>query len=207
MTEQRPKKLLDQVRDAIRLKHYSIRTEEAYVSWIRRYILFHNKRHPTEMGAPQVEAFLTHLAVKDNVAASTQNQALSALLFLYREVLHQDLGPVDAMRAKHPKRLPTVLTKEETLRLIGCLSGTHQLMAKLIYGSGIRLMECLRLRVKDLEFERRAVIIRDGKGAQDRVTVLPDSLIPLLQEHLQRVKALHEQDLAQGYGAVYLPVG
>ena len=215
MTEQHPEKYLDQactelcrsVRDAIRLKHYSIRTEEAYVSWIRRYILFHNKRHPTEMGAPQVEAFLTHLAVKDNVAASTQNQALSALLFLYREVLHQDLGPVDAMRAKHPKRLPTVLTKEETLRLIGCLSGTHQLMAKLIYGSGIRLMECLRLRVKDLEFERRAVIIRDGKGAQDRVTVLPDSLIPLLQEHLQRVKALHEQDLAQGYGAVYLPVG
>jgi len=205
MTEQRPKKLLDQVRDAIRLKHYSIRTEEAYVNWIKRYILFHNKRHPTEMGAPEVEAFLTHLAVKENVAASTQNQALSALLFLYREVLHQDLGPVDALRAKRPKRLPTVLTKEETLRLIGCLSGAHQLMAKLIYGSGIRLMECLRLRVKDLEFERRAIIVRDGKGAQDRVTVLPDSLIPLLQEHLQRVKALHEQDLAQGFGSVYLP--
>ena len=204
-TEQRPKKLLDQVRDAIRLKHYSIRTEEAYVNWIRRYILFHNKRHPTEIGAPEIEAFLTHLAVKENVAASTQNQALSALLFLYREVLHQDLGPVDALRANRPKRLPTVLTKEETLRLIGCLSGTHQLMAKLIYGSGIRLMECLRLRVKDLEFERRAIIVRDGKGAQDRVTVLPDSLIPPLQEHLQRVKALHEQDLAQGCGSVYLP--
>ena len=203
--EQRPKKLLDQVRDAIRLKHYSYRTEQAYVNWIKRYIFFHGVRHPAEMGAPEVEAFLTHLAVKENVAASTQNQALSALLFLYREVLHQDLGPVDALRAKRPKRLPTVLTKDETLRLIGCLSGTHQLMAKLIYGSGLRLMECLRLRVKDLEFDRRALIVRDGKGAQDRVTVLPDSLIPLLKEHLQRVKALHEQDLAQGYGAVYLP--
>ena len=205
MTEQRPKKLLDQVRDAIRLKHYSIRTEEAYVNWIKRYILFHDKRHPTEMGAPEVEAFLTHLAVKENVAASTQNQALSALLFLYREVLHQDLGAIDALRARRPKRLPTVLTKEETLRLIGCLSGTHQLMAKLIYGSGLRLMECLRLRVKDLDFDHRAIIVRDGKGAEDRMTVLPDSLIPLLQEHLQRVKALHDQDLARGYGAVYLP--
>ena len=199
MMEQHPKKLVDQVRDAIRLKHYSIRTEEAYVNWIERYIFFHGVRHPAEMGAAEVEAFLTHLAVKENVAASTQNQALSALLFLYREVLHQELGPVDALRAKRPKRLPTVLTKEEALRLIGCLSGTHQLMAKLIYGSGIRLMECLRLRVKDLEFERRAIIVRDGKGAQDRVTVLPDSLIPLLQEHLQRVKALHQQVLAQGY--------
>jgi integron integrase len=205
MMEQRPKKLLDQVRDTIRLKHYSIRTEEAYVNWIKRYILFHDKRHPTEMGAPEVEAFLTYLAVKENVAASTQNQALSALLFLYREVLQQDLGPVDALRAKRPKRLPTVLTKDETLRLIGCLSGTHQLMAKLIYGSGIRLMECLRLRVKDLDFDYRTITVHDGKGEQDRVTVLPDSLVPLLQEHLQRVKALHEQDLAQGYGSVYLP--
>ena len=205
MKEQRPKKFLDQVRDALRLKHYSIRTEQAYVGWVKRYIYFHGLRHPSEMGAPEVEAFLTHLAVKENVAASTQNQALSALLFLYREVLYQDMGPVDALRAKRPKRLPTVLTKDETLRLIGCLSGTHQLMAKLIYGSGLRLMECLRLRVKDLEFERRAIIVRDGKGAEDRVTVLPDSLIPLLQEHLQRVKAQHERDLTQGYGAVYLP--
>jgi integron integrase len=203
--EQRPKRLLDQVRDAVRLKHYSIRTEEAYVNWIKRYIVFHNKRHPAEMGAPEIEAFLTHLAVKETVAASTQNQAFSALLFLYREVLHQDLGPIDALRAKRPRRLPTVLTKEETLRLIGCLSGTHQLMAKLLYGGGLRLMDCLRLRVKDLDFERRAIIVRDGKGGQDRVTVLPDSLIPALQEHLQRVKALHERDLARGYGSVYLP--
>ena len=205
MEEHHPMKLLNQVRDAIRVKHYSYRTEQAYVGWIKRYIYFHDERHPSEMGAPEVEAFLTHLVVEGNVAASTQNQALSALLFLYRKVLHQDLGPVDALRAKRPKRLPTVLTKEETLRLIACLTGTHRLMAKLIYGSGMRLMECLRLRVKDLEFERRAIIVRDGKGAQDRVTVLPDRLILLLQEHLQRVKALHEQDLARGYGAVYLP--
>jgi site-specific recombinase XerD len=131
----------------------------------KRYIHFHGVCHPSEMGAPEVEAFLTHLAVKENVAASTQNQALNVLLILYRQVLHQDLGPIDALRAKHPKRLPTVLTKDETLRLIGCLSGTQQLMAKLIYGSGIRLMECLRLRAKDLEFERRAIMVRGAEGA------------------------------------------
>lgn len=161
------------------LKHCSLRTEQAYVGWIKRYIFFHGVRHPAGMGAPEVEAFVTHLVVKENVAASTQNQALNAL-FLYREVLHQNLGPVDAPRAKRPKRLATVLTKEETLRLIACLSGTHQLMAKLIYGRGVRLMECLRLWVKDLEFERRALNVRDGKGAQDRVTGLPDSVIPPL---------------------------
>ena len=158
MEEQRPKKLLDQARDAIRLKHYSIRTEQAYVGWIKRYIYFHGVRHPSEMGTPEVEAFLTYLAVKENVAASTQNQALSALLFLYREVLQQDLGPVDALRAKRPKQLPTVLTKDETLCLIGCLSGTHQLMAKLLYGSGLRLMECLHLRVKDIDFAQPALL-------------------------------------------------
>ena len=141
-----PKKLLDQVRDAIRLKHYSIRTEEAYVNWIKRCIFFHNKRHPKEMGVLEIEAFLTHLAVNERVAASTQNQALSALLFLYREVLQQDLdGPINAIRAKRPKRLPTVLTKEEVHRVIGYLSGTHQLMAKILYGSGLHLMECIRL--------------------------------------------------------------
>ena len=147
--EQRPKKLLDQVRDAIHLKHYSIRTEEAYVGWITRFILFHDKRHPNDMGRAEIEAFLTHLAVDLNVAASTQNQAFSALLFLYRDVLHKDLdGPIDALRASKPKRLPTVLTKEETRRVIECMSGVHQLMAKLLYGSGLRLMECVRLRVK-----------------------------------------------------------
>ncbi len=199
------KKLLDRVRDAIRLKHYSIRTEEAYVNWIKRYIFFHDVRHPAEMGAAEVEAFLTHLAVKENVAASTQNQALSALLFLYREVLHQDLGPIDALRAKKPKRLPTVLTKEEVHRVLGHLSGIHQLMAKLLYGSGLRLMECLRLRVKDLDFAQRAILVRDGKGEKDRVTMLPESLVAPLQDHLRSVKRLHEEDLVRGFGAVYLP--
>jgi len=199
------KKLLDRVRDAIRLKHYSIRTETAYVDWIRRYILFHDKRHPNDMGAPEVEAFLTHLAVHEHVAASTQNQAYSALLFLYREVLHQDLGPINALRAQKPKRLPTVLTKDEVQRVLSHLSGTHQLMARLLYGSGLRLMECLRLRVKDLDFDYHTITVRDGKGEKDRVTILPESLIAPLQEHLQHVRRLHQEDLAQGYGAVYLP--
>ncbi|HEY76062.1 MAG TPA: integron integrase [Thermoflexia bacterium] len=205
-TSKRPKKLLDQVRDAIRRKHYSIRTEEAYVSWIKRFILFHNKRHPREMGAPEIEAFLTHLAVERRVAASTQNQALSAILFLYREVLGIDLDlPLHAVRAKRPRRLPTVLTHEEALRVIAALSGTHQLMAKLLYGSGLRLMECVRLRVKDLDFDQHIILVRDGKGAKDRVTILPDSLIAPLQEHLQRVRLIHQQDLQAGYGSVYLP--
>ena len=203
---QRPKKLLDQVREAIQVKHYSIRTEQAYVNWIKRYILFHDKRHPREMGAAEIEAFLTHLAVDRNVAASTQNQALSALLFLYRQVLKQDLvGSIDSVRAKRPKRLPTVLTKEETLRVIGFLSGTHQLMAKLLYGSGLRLMECVRLRVKDVDFAQRQIIVRDGKGMKDRVTMLPDVLIQRLREHLQHTRHIHEDDLAKGYGSVYLP--
>jgi len=176
------------------------------VAWIRRYILFHNKRHPNEMGSKEIETFLTHLAIKENVAASTQNQALSALLFLYRYVLQKDLdGPIDALRAQKPKRLPTVLTKEEVRKVISHLPGTPRLMASLLYGSGLRLMECLRLRVKDLDFAQRQIIVRDGKGQQDRVTMLPESLIAPLQEHLQRVKRLHEEDLDKGYGAVYLP--
>jgi integron integrase len=204
--EHRPKRLLDQVRDAIRLKHYSIRTEESYVTWIKRYILFHNKRHPKEMTTAEIEAFLTHLAVQQNVAASTQNQALSALLFLYRDVLKTPLDlPIDAIRAKKPKRLPTVLTKEEALIVIARLSGTQRLMAQLLYGGGLRLMECLRLRVKDLDFAQRQIIVRDGKGMEDRLTMLPDSLIGPLQEHLSHVKHLHTQDVAQGLGSVYLP--
>jgi len=204
--EPRPKKFLDQVRDALRLKHYSIRTENSYVAWIRRFILFHNKRHPQEMGTAEVEAFLTYLAVDQNVAASTQNQAFSALLFLYNNVLHKDLGPIDALRAQKPKRLPTVLTKEEVRKIIGNLSGTHRLMASLLYGSGLRLMECVRLRVKDLDFYYHTITVRDGKGAEDRVTIiLPQALIAPLQEHLQSVKNLHQEDLAKGYGAVYLP--
>ncbi|MCL4504827.1 MAG: integron integrase [Chloroflexi bacterium] len=200
------KRLLDQVSDAIRVKHYSIRTEEAYVGWIRRFILFHDKRHPKDMGGPEIEAFLTHLAVEDHVAASTQNQALSALLFLYRDVLRKELDyPIDAVRAKQPAHLPAVLTKDETRRVIAQLSGIYQLLARLLYGSGLRLLECLRLRVKDLDFARRAIIVRDTKGDEDRVTMLPDTLIEPLREHLQRVKRLHEEDLAKGYGAVYLP--
>jgi len=202
----RPKKLLDQVREAIRLKHYSLRTEEAYVTWIKRYIFFHNKQHASELGSVAIEAFLTHLAVDQQVAASTQNQALSALLFLYRDVLNTPLDlRIDAIRAKKPKRLPTILTKEETLTVIERLSGTPRLMAKLLYGSGLRLLECLRLRVKDLDFAQRQIIVRDGKGMEDRVTMLPESLIIPLQEHLAHVKRIHAQDVAQGVAPVYLP--
>ena len=161
------------------------------MDWITRYILFHDKRHPQDMGSAEVQAFLTHLAVEKNVAASTQNQALSALLFLYREVLHQELGqPLIALRAKKPKRLPTVLTRDETLRVIGGMKGVHQLMAKLLYGSGLRLMECVRLRVKDVDFAQHQIIVRDGKGDQDRVTMLPDSLVAPLQEHLPARQAI-----------------
>jgi integron integrase len=201
------KKLLDRVSEAIRLKHYSPRTEEAYVSWIRRFILFHDKRHPRKMGAAEIKEFLTHLAVDRNVAASTQNQALYAILFLYREVLRKDLDEktIDAVRAKKPKRLPVVLTREEVRRVIGLLSGAHRLMAKLLYGSGLRLMECLRLRVKDVDFEQRQIVVRDGKGGKDRVTILPEALVPFLQEHLQHVKYLHDDDLKKGYGSAPLP--
>lgn len=198
-------KLLDQVRHAIRLKHYSIRTEEAYVQWVKRFILFHNKRHPNEMGVAEVEAFLTHLAVDERVSASTQNQALAALLFLYQEVLHKDLGTIDSVRARTDKRLPSVLTKDEVRRVIARLTGVHALMARLLYGSGLRLLECLRLRVKDVDVDRRALFVRDAKGNEDRVTMLPDSLVEPLMEHLRAVKRLHEDDLARGYGAVYLP--
>lgn len=202
----RPKKLLDQVRDILRLKHYSRRTEDAYVGWIRRYILFHNKRHPKEMGVPEIEAFLTHLAVDHNVAASTQNQALSALIFLYREVLQQELsGKIDAIRAKTPQRVPTVLTKEEAQRIIAQISGTCLLPVQLLYGSGLRVLECVRLRVKDLDFARREVTVRAGKGMKDRRTMLPESVIEPLQKHLQEVKQLHKKDLVRGYGEVYLP--
>lgn len=200
-------KLLDLVRETLRLKHYALRTEEAYVHWIRRFILFHNKRHPREMGIPEIRAFLAHLATEDHVAASTQTQALSALLFLYRQVLHQELDPLDldAIRAQKPKRLPTVLTRVEVQRVLAQMTGIHLLMARLLYGSGLRLMECLRLRVKDVDFELHQITVRDGKGAQDRVTMLPESVIPALRDQLTHGRALHEQDLANGYGCVFLP--
>jgi len=199
-------RLLDQVRAKIRLKHYSIRTEQAYVDWIRRFILHFGKRHPQEMGADEVEAFLTHLAVEGNVAASTQNQAKSALLFLYREVLQDELpwlGKVE--QAKTPKRLPVVLTRDEVAALLVRLTGTHWLIANLLYGSGLRIMEALRLRVKDIDFAARQILVRDGKGFKDRVTMLPAALRTPLKDHLLKVKALHDSDLAAGNGAVYLP--
>ena len=199
-------RLLDQVRGKIRLKHYSIRTEQAYVDWIKRFVLHFDKRHPSEMGAREVEAFLTHLAVQGRVAASTQNQAKSALLFLYREVLERDLPWLeDVERAKAPKRLPVVLTQDEAQTVLSRLKGTHWLVAGLLYGSGLRIMEALRLRVKDLEFTRGEILVREGKGFKDRVTMLPAMLIEPLKVHLKRVKVLHDQDVAEGFGEVYLP--
>ncbi|GAK61684.1 integron integrase [Candidatus Vecturithrix granuli] len=200
------KKLLEQVRDVMQFHHYSIRTEQTYIEWIRRYILFHKKRHPKEMGVPEIEAFLTYLAVEKHVTASTQNQALSALILLYRHVLHCDLqGRICALRAKKSTNLPTVMTKEEVFRVIENLSGIHQLIAKLLYGSGLRIMECLRLRVKDVDFEMRHIMIRGGKGQKDRITVFPETLRESLHQQLRYAKALHENDLENGYGTVYFP--
>ena len=200
-------RLLDQVRNAIRVRHYSIRTEEAYVGWVRRYVVFHGKRHPAEMGAAEVSAFLTHLAVKGRVAASTQNQALNALVFLYRHVIEQPLPDLldDVARAKKPARLPVVLTRDEVQRVLAALEGTHGLIAGLLYGSGLRLLEALRLRVKDLEWSARQVVVRDGKGAKDRVTMLPGRLVEPLREHLRHVRLIHRRDLDAGGGAVHLP--
>ncbi|MGQ9556214.1 MAG: integron integrase, partial [Anaerolineae bacterium] len=207
----RPRKLLDQLRDAIRLKHYSYSTEQAYVYWIRRYILFHDKQHPRQLGArqlgaPHVEAFLTHLATRENVAASTQNQALAAILFLYSNVLYVHLNtPIQALRAKRPQRLPTVLAKDEVHRVLSLMEGTHALMARLLYGSGLRLMECHRLRVKDVDFDNHQIVVRDGKGDKDRVTLLPAALIQPLKAQIAYVQKLHDLDLARGYGSVELP--
>lgn len=201
-----PPKLLVQVRERLRVKHYSIRTEQVYVDWIKRFILFHGKRHPKDMGAREIEAFLTHLAVKGKVSASTQNQAKSALLFLYRAVLEQKLPWLDKVtQAKAPQRLPVVLTVAEVQAVLKRLSGTHWLIASLLYGAGLRLMEAARLRVKDVEFARHEIIVREGKGAKDRMTMLPESAIEPLKRHLANVKALHEKDLSLGGGDVYLP--
>jgi integron integrase len=199
------KKLLDQARDRLRTLHYSYRTEETYVDWMRRFILFHEKRHPTEMGVPEIQAFLTHLAADQHVAASTQNQALSAILFLYREVLHQQVEPILLSSARRPERLPTVLTREETLQIIDRLEGIHKLMVQLLYGSGLRLMECVRLRLKDIDFAYKTITVRDGKGEKDRIVPLPDSVVASLQRQIQRVRLIHEEDLAAGCGEVYLP--
>lgn len=198
--------LLDQVRHHIRLKHYSIRTEEAYVQAIKRFILFHRKRHPREMGVDEIRQFLSQLVTNGKVAASTQNQILSALLFLYREVLDRDVAFIDGIeRAKRPMRVPVVLTRAEVDAVLAGLSGAEHLMASLLYGTGMRLMECVRLRVKDVDFGYKQIMVRDGKGEKDRRTILPAKLIEQLKRQLERARLLHEEDLIRGYGRVYLP--
>jgi len=198
-------KLLDRVRAAIRTRHYSRRTEQAYVDWIRRFIVFHKKTHPAAMGAPEVSAFLTWLAVEKQVSASTQNQALSAVLFLYRHVLGRELGAVDVPRAYAPTRVPVVLSREEVSHVLKQLNGTAWLIAALLYGAGLRLQECLELRVKDIDFDRREIVVRRGKGQKDRRTMLPALVGERLRAHLVEVKQQHERDLAAGHGRVVLP--
>jgi len=199
-------KLLDQVRQTIRTRHYSPRTEEAYVGWIKRFIFFHNKRHPTEMTEAEIGRFLSSLATESNVSSSTQNQALNALLFLYKEVLDKKIGLIQGIvRAKRSRRLPVVLTKEEVKRVLSCLTGTPWLMAMLLYGAGLRLMECCRLRVKDIDFSGNQIVVRAGKGDKDRYTMLPGAVKEPLQRHLQTVKRQHEEDLRRGLGRVALP--
>jgi integron integrase len=200
-----PPKLLDRLRAACRVRHYSIRTEDAYAAWAERFIRFHGIRHPDTMAEPEVNAFLTHLAVERRVSASTQTQALCALLFLYAAVLGRPLDELKVIRAYRPKRLPVVLTRDEVRAVLGQLEGTDQLLGRLLYGTGMRLLEALRLRVKDVDFGLNQVTIREGKGDKDRVTVLPRSVHAALQEHLVGVKELHESDLAAGFGGVYLP--
>lgn len=194
------------MRAAIRVRHYSVRTERSYVGWIVRFIRFHDRRHPKDMGESEVAEFLTHLATQLSVAASTQNQALNALNFLYRAVLERPLGDMHGIvRAKQPQRLPVVLTPDEVGRLLQSMDGDYWLPVCLMYGSGLRLMEAVRLRVKDLDFDHRAIVVRSGKGGKDRVVTLPDELTVPLKRHLQSVKLFHDKDLADGYGDVFLP--
>ena len=198
-------KLLDQLRAALRVKHYAYRTEKSYVYWVRRFIYFHQKKHPGTMGTSEVRAFLSHLAQQEHVSASTQNQALNALVFLYKQVIQKEPGSIDAVRARRPKRLPVVLTRSEVEKILAFLSGTPAIMATLLYGSGLRLMKCHRLRVKDIDFEQHQIIVRDGKGFKDRITVLPESVIPELTNHLRKINALHKEFSRRGYGEVELP--
>lgn len=198
--------VLTELRTGLQARHYSRKTEQAYGHWLARFTHFHHGRPPAEMGEPEINAFLTHLAIKAKVSASTQNQALSAIRFLYRHVLGREVGdPGEVIRARRPKRLPVVLTREEVKAVLFHLSGDKWLMASLMYGAGLRLMECLRLRVQDIDFSRKEILVRDGKGAKDRVTMLPESLTAPLREHLTRVKAVHEQDVADGWGRVAMP--
>ncbi len=213
---QKEKKLLDQYRDAIELKHYSPRTGDTYIGWVKEYIYFHNPDlkkhgvvscHPKDMGAPEINQFLTHLASVRKVSASTQNQALSALLFLYRHVLHikLDEASLAEFRPQRALTVPTVLSKDEVRRVLDNLTGVYKLIAQVMYGGGLRVMECMRLRVKDIDFDHFEIVVRDGKGEDDRFTILAETAVPALKLHLQYVKALHEKDLAEGLGAVYLP--
>jgi integron integrase len=201
------KKLLDQYSEFLRNRHYSLRTEKTYIGWARQYILYHNKRHPREMGVAEINDFITYLVNQKTVSASTQNQAISAILFLYRNVLGVELDDkaLISIRPTKPKRVPTVLSKAEAKKVIANMDGIYKLMAQMLYGSGLRLMEVMRLRVKDLDFANRQIIVRDGKGENDRVTMFPDVLLEPLRLHLKHVKAQHELDLLMGYGTVYLP--
>jgi integron integrase len=191
---------------ALRARHYSLRTEQAYAHWVKRYIFFHKLRHPAEMGEAEINAFLTHLAVDGKVSSSTQNQALSAILFLYRHILGREVGQIgEVIRARRPRHLPVVMNREEVKTVISHLYGEKKIIATLLYGAGLRLMECLRLRVQDIDFEKNQITVRNGKGDKDRVTMLPQSVKPMLTEHLRRVRHLHEKDLAGGWGSVELP--
>jgi integron integrase len=208
MTPTKNRKILDEVRDVMRLHHYSIHTERTYCEWIKKYVQFHgmNSRDDLKDGEKKIEAFLTHLAVNKNVAPSTQNQAMNALVFLYKKVLKNQFDEeINAVRANKKINIPVVMTREEIAKVISLMEGTTQLAAKLMYGSGLRISESIRLRVQDIDYKMKAITVRDGKGAKDRITTFPSSIIPFMQNHLAKVKALHENDLAMGYGNVYMP--
>ena len=205
----KPKKLLEQAREIFRRKHYSYRTEQSYIAWMRRYVFFHNKKHPKDLGVTDIEAFLTHLAVRENVSSATQNQAFNALLFLYQEVLGISLADenISAIRAKRKKNIPAVLSVSEVKKVLALLQGTQKLMARLIYGSGLRLMECVRLRTHDIDFAMNEIMMRNGKGFKDRLTILPESAKKDLEEQIERVRIIHQKDLKNGFGSAYLPYG
>lgn len=204
--EKKKLRFLEEVRQIMRVQHYAFRTEQSYVDWIRRFILFHEKRHPIEMGASEVAEFLTYLSVKRNVAPATQGQALNALVFLYRKVLNRPMGVIPGIvRARKREKIPEVLTQLEVANMLSKLDGVHWLAACLLYGSGLRLMECIRLRVKDIDFGRLSITVRNGKGGKDRVVTLARELVVPLQRHLESVKMTHERDIAEGFGRVYLP--
>ncbi|MDP8226425.1 MAG: integron integrase [Candidatus Celaenobacter polaris] len=206
MTENKKPKLLDQVRQIIRIKHYSLRTEESYLNWIKRFIFFHDKKHPIEMGEEEIGQFITHLAKNDKVSASTQNQALCAIVFLYKNVLKKELeNSISIYWSKRPKKLPVVFTKSEAIDVLNNLKGTHWLVAMLLYGAGLRLSESLELRVKDIDFGYSQIVVRASKGEKDRKTMLPQKIVEPLKKHLDKVKEIHEDDFKNGYGSVYLP--